>query len=124
MPKRVPYEPGDVVWGPDPYHTGDVALETDAGRPWLVVSLPQTFPNHGTDYLCLALTSVPPPRGDRHRIPLDEQDWVRGRPPKRSHVDTQTILTITHEWFGDAALVGHVRDARLYQARRLVKAFF
>ena len=45
------YEPGDVVYGTDPYK-GD-----EAGRPWLIVSNREGRPFHGEQYIAISLTT-------------------------------------------------------------------
>jgi mRNA-degrading endonuclease toxin of MazEF toxin-antitoxin module len=52
-----PFETGDVVWSPDPYHTDDPELAgAPAPRPWLILSTTK-YPNQGGDYIACALTS-------------------------------------------------------------------
>lgn len=54
---RRPFETGDVVWSPDPYHADDPALaDAPPARPWLVISTSR-YPRQGEDYVCCALTS-------------------------------------------------------------------
>lgn len=91
-----PFETGDVVWSPDPYHGDDPALAaTPAPRPWLILST-SLYPNQGEDYIACALTSNM--RADAHAIPLAREDWVKGHPPKPSQIDPQTIMTLKHAW--------------------------
>lgn len=114
-------EAGDVVWAPDPYHAGDASMADEDARPWLVISIPQTYPHHGDDYICCALTSVPKP-DDANYISLAGKDWLKGGPRKPSWIDTQTLITIKHTWAG--GYIGRVSDAQTNRARRIVKGFF
>lgn len=45
------YEPGDVIYGADPYK-GE-----QAARPWLVISNHEGKPFHGEQYIALSLTT-------------------------------------------------------------------
>lgn len=119
MPR--PFDAGDVGWAPDAYHSGDPRLPLDDARPWLVLSRAETFPHHGDDYLCCALTSVPKPE-DPCYVALQEADWKVGRPRKRSWVDAQTLVTLKHAWV--AGYVGRISDEKRNRTRRIVKGFF
>lgn len=121
MPRDKTYEAGDAIWAPDPYHTGDPTIPDDEARPWLVISIPQTYPHHGDDYVCAALTSVPKP-ADANYVPLADKDWIKGMPRKASWIDTETLLTIKHSWTD--GWIGRVSDAQTNRARRIVKQFF
>lgn len=84
-------------------------------------SIPQTYPHHGADYLCAALTSVPK-SDDPNYVPLAAKDWIKGGPPKASWIDTQTLLTIKHSWTD--GWIGRVSDANANRARRIIRNFF
>jgi len=71
------YEPGDVVYGKDPFK-GD-----EAARPWLVVSNHEGKPFHGEQYVALTLTTKSWTDG---LIEIPDEAWVRGGTPKRSRV--------------------------------------
>jgi len=118
MDPRKPYETGDVLWAPDPYHGDDPALALGDARPWLVIST-KAYPNQGQDYLCCALTSKE--RADATLLALDAEDWARGHPRRPSSIDPQTVLTVKHGWV--SRYVGRVADAKVNRARNLVKSF-
>lgn len=71
------YEPGDVVYGADPFK-GE-----DAARPWLVVSNHEDRPFHGDQYIALTLTTRSWLDG-LVEIPADA--WLRGGTPEPSRV--------------------------------------
>lgn len=45
------YEPGDIVYGVDPYK------DDEAARPWLIISNHEGRPFHGEQYIALSLTT-------------------------------------------------------------------
>ena len=71
------YEPGDVVYGDDPYKG------KEAARPWLVISNHEGKPFHGEQYIALSLTTRTWMGG---LIDIDEDVWVRGATPAESRV--------------------------------------
>ena len=118
MPQR-PFETGDVVWSPDPYHTDDPELAgLPSPRPWLILSTAK-YPNQGDDYVACALTSNT--RADENAIPLAPKDWTKGQPPKPSQIDPQTIMTLKHHWA--KRYLGRVADAKVNLARSRVRSF-
>lgn len=71
------YEPGDVVYGEDPFKGAGAA------RPWLVVSNHEGRPFHGDQYITLTLTTRTWPDG---LLAIAEEDWTRGGTPAPSYV--------------------------------------
>ncbi|MFB6071980.1 MAG: type II toxin-antitoxin system PemK/MazF family toxin [Halobacterium sp.] len=71
------YEPGDVVYGADPFK-GD-----EAARPWLVVSNHRGRPFHGDQYVALTLTTRTWLDG---LVEIPDDAWVRGGTPEPSRV--------------------------------------
>lgn len=71
------YEPGDVVFGADPFKVGE------AGRPWLVVSNHEDRPFHGDQYITLTLTTKTWPDG---LVEIPDSAWHRGGTPEQSYV--------------------------------------
>lgn len=79
------YEPGDVVYGDDPYK-GE-----EAARPWLVISNHEGTPFHGEQYITLSLTTRTWMDG---LIDIDEDAWVRGGTPAESRVIPWAVQSI------------------------------
>jgi hypothetical protein len=73
--RRPTYEPGDVVYGDDPFK-GD-----EAARPWLVVSNHEGQPFHGEQYIALTLTTK---SWHEAFVELAASDWLRGGTPEES----------------------------------------
>ena len=71
------YEPGDVVFGADPYK-GD-----EAARPWLIISNHDGRPFHGEQYIVLTLTTKSWLDG---LIGIDADDWIHGGTPTDSRI--------------------------------------
>lgn len=71
------YEPGDVVYGADPFK-GD-----EAARPWLVLSNHDDRPFYGDQYLAMTLTTKSWLDG---LLEIPENAWIRGGTPKRSRI--------------------------------------
>ena len=71
------YEPGDVVYGVDPF-TGD-----RAARPWLIVSNHDGRPFHGEQYIALTLTTR---SWHDDAIEIPDGAWTRGGTPEKSSV--------------------------------------
>lgn len=82
------YEPGDVVYGADPFKGADAA------RPWLVVTNHKGQPFHGEQYVALTLTTKTWHDGF---IELEPEDWVEGGAPERSHVVPWGVQSIDRE---------------------------
>lgn len=119
MPRfREPFEAGDVVWGPDAYHDDDPMLAEAFMRPWLVVSN-ATFPGHGDQYICCALTSGSAVGPGFVRLKPD--DWEKGGTRKSSSVDTETVVTMKHRWITDYS--GRLRREQMQPARKLVRGY-
>ena len=109
------YEPGDVVFGDDPYKG------TDAARPWLLVSNHEGKPFHGDQYIGISLTTQSWLDG---LIEIDEAAWIAGGTPEDSRIVPWAVQSISHTdvdyWQGrlredllaDAvdALIAEVRD--------------
>ena len=71
------YEPGDVVYGDDPFK-GD-----EAARPWLVISNHEGQPFYGDQYIALTLTTKSWHDGF---IEIPDTDWTRGGTPDDSRI--------------------------------------
>ena len=71
------YEPGDVVYGGDPFKGEDGA------HPWLVVSNHENRPFHGEQYIALTLTTR---SWMDDLIEIPEEAWLRGGTPRRSRI--------------------------------------
>jgi hypothetical protein len=108
---------GDVVWALDPYHDDDPLGLLRRGPPWLVIN-EGGFPVERR-YLACALTSTV--RRARHRIDLDERDWIRGSAPRPSQLDTTTIMTLKHGWI--EGRVGELATPKVARAQAMVKSF-
>lgn len=71
------FEPGDVVFGADPFRRGEGA------RPWLVVSNHEGRPFHGDQYIALTLTTK---TWMDDLVEIDAGEWIRGGTPESSRV--------------------------------------
>ena len=71
------YQPGDVVYGDDPYKGADAA------RPWLVISNHEGRPFHGDQYIALSLTTSTWMGG---LIEISDDAWLRGGTPDDSRI--------------------------------------
>lgn len=71
------YEPGDVVYGADPFK-GD-----EAARPWLIISNHADRPFHGEQYIALTLTTRSWLDG---LIKIPSTAWRRGGTPTQSRI--------------------------------------
>lgn len=71
------YEPGDVVYGEDPFKGAGAA------RPWLVVSNHEGRPFHGDQYITLTLTTRTWPDG---LLAIPEGNWTHGGTPAPSYI--------------------------------------
>ena len=118
MAKAKGFAPGDVVWGPDPFHDDDPEFVHGGARPWLVVSN-EAFPGHGDQYICCALTSGAGV-GEAF-IPVRERDWTQGKPGKKGHVDCETLITMKHAWV--VRLSGTLHRDVLQAARKKIKGY-
>lgn len=79
---------GDVVLAADPFRE-----ENTAGRPFLVVSTPET-PFHGRQYIGLSLTTK---TWYEERIPLGDNDWQEGGAPENSSIMPWSVLSVRDE---------------------------
>lgn len=71
------YEPGDVVYGDDPFN-GE-----KAARPWLVISNHEGQPFHGDQYIALTLTTK---TWHEEFLDIPEASWSRGGTPDDSRI--------------------------------------
>lgn len=71
------YEPGDVVFGADPFKRAGTA------RPWLIISNHEDKPFHGDQYIALTLTTKSWHDG---LISVSDDDWIRGGTPNQSRI--------------------------------------
>ena len=112
------YSAGDVVWGPDAYHDDDPTLKLGAGRPWLIINN-ESYPGHGAQYLCCAMTSGAGNGSAFIKVPLDK--WLAGKPKKESRIDTETVVTMKANWI--TKKIGTIdRDLR-QRARKKVTSY-
>ncbi|MFC6723604.1 type II toxin-antitoxin system PemK/MazF family toxin [Halobium palmae] len=79
------YEPGDVVYGDDPFKGAEAA------RPWLVVSNHVGQPFHGDQYIALTLTTK---TWHEDLVEIPEASWVRGGTPAESRVVPWSVQSI------------------------------
>ncbi len=113
-----PYSVGDVVWGPDAYHDDDPELVTGGQRPWLILSN-DAYPGHGEQYLCCAMTSGS--GTGAAFVEVKPTHWDQGSMRKKSHIDTETVVTMKHHWITKKQGKVH-RDIR-QRARKLVISY-
>lgn len=119
MPSFKRCSPGDVVWGPDADHRRDSRLQGANMRPWLILSNDQ-FPGQGTHYRACALTHTPTP-SLASMLPLAREDWEKGENPGSRSIDTETILTLRHDWI--VKYSGRLRYGKLLEARKRNKSY-
>lgn len=102
------YEPGDVVFGADPYKGHEAA------RPWLIISNHAGQPFHGEQYIALTLTTKSWLDG---LIALDQEDWIHGGTPIESRIVPWGVQSINHNdieyWQG--RLVEEIMDEAIDQ---------
>jgi mRNA interferase MazF len=109
------YEPGDVVYGNDPFK-GD-----EAARPWLIVSNHEDRPFHGEQYIALTLTTKSWLDG---LIEINDEDWIRGGTPAQSRIVPWGVQSIDHNdidfWQGrlDESLVDAATQALIEELIR------
>lgn len=82
------YEPGDIVYGVDPYK-GD-----DAARPWLVLSNHEGRPFHGEQYITLSLTTKTWLDG---LLEIPDDAWIRGGTPDTSRIVPWGVQSIARD---------------------------
>lgn len=108
------YEPGDVVYGVDPFKGADSA------RPWLIISNHAEKPFHGDQYIVLALTTR---SWVDDVIEIDSNAWIRGGTPKQSRIAPWSVQSIDAEdidyWQGriEASLVATAIDGLVASIR-------
>jgi mRNA-degrading endonuclease toxin of MazEF toxin-antitoxin module len=78
------FERGDVVWGPDPFRSGE------SPRPWLILNNAE-HPFAGEEYVVAALTTT-----DRPEALAASGEWVTGEPTRESYVSPWTVNTLKH----------------------------
>ena len=87
------YQRGDVVWGPDPFKSGENP------RPWLILNN-DTHPFGEEEYMTVTLTTTPHDEG----IPLEDTNWVEGGMPRQSYASPwQSRRRSTPRLFDDRA---------------------
>lgn len=79
------FEPGDVVYGTDPFKRGT------AGRPWLIISNHPDRPFHGEQYIGLTLTTSSWHDG---LVEIPEEGWIRGGTPRTSRIAPWAVQSI------------------------------
>jgi len=92
------YRRGDVVWGPDPFKSGE------SPRPWLILNN-DAHPFGDEEYMTVTLTTTP----HDEPVPIDERDWVEGGMPRQSYASPWSVASPKH-----AALVrrqGRLRES-------------
>jgi mRNA-degrading endonuclease toxin of MazEF toxin-antitoxin module len=112
------YTAGDVVWGPDAYHDDDPTLKLGGSRPWLIISN-SSYPGHGTQYLCCAMTTGAGEGSAFVKVPADK--WSAGKPKKESHIDTETVVTMKAHWI--VRKVGTIHYDLRQSARKKVSSY-
>lgn len=79
------YQRGDVVWGPDPFKSGENP------RPWLIINN-GSHPFADEEYVTVTITTTPHEDG----IPLDDSYWVEGGMPRQSYASPWSIASPKH----------------------------
>lgn len=92
------YQRGDVVWGPDPFKSGENP------RPWLILNNDR-HPFGDEEYMTVTLTTTAHEDG----IPIDNADWSEGEMPRRSYASPWVVASPK-----DAAIVR--RQGRLKES--------
>jgi hypothetical protein len=82
------FEPGDVVYGDDPFKG-----EEDS-RPWIILSNHEGRPFHGKQYIALTLTSKSWMDG---LIEIPKTGWIRGGTPEESRIVPWGVQSINQE---------------------------
>ncbi len=67
------YQRGDVVWGPDPFKSGENP------RPWLILNN-DSHPFGDEEYMTVTLTTTAHDEG----LPLEDANWIEGGMPNRA----------------------------------------
>jgi mRNA-degrading endonuclease toxin of MazEF toxin-antitoxin module len=79
------HERGDVVWGPDPFKSGE------APRPWLVVNNAR-HPFGDEESIAVTLTTT----AHDGAVAIDETDWVEGGMPRQSYASPWVVASPKH----------------------------
>lgn len=79
------YQRGDVVWGPDPFKSGENP------RPWLILNN-DAHPFGKEEYMTITLTTTP----HDATIPIEAADWVEGGMPKQSYASPWAVASPKH----------------------------
>ena len=94
------YQRGDVVWGPDPFKSGENP------RPWLILNN-DTHPFGAEEYMTVTLTTTPHDEG----IPLNDADWVEGGMPRQTYASPKDAAIVRRQGRLDESFVQTVVDA-------------
>lgn len=109
------YEPGDAVYGADPYKGAAAA------RPWLIISNLEGNPFHGEQYIALTLTTC---TWMDDLIDIDDDAWIRGGTPDDSRIVPWGVQSIGSEdidhWQGrlEASLVTEATESLVTHLRQ------
>ena len=76
---------GDVVWGPDPFKTGE------RPRPWLILNT-EDHPFGDEESITVTLTTTP----HSGTIPIRTGDWTDGGMPRQSYVSPWSVASPKH----------------------------
>ena len=79
------YQRGDVIWGPDPFKSGE------SPRPWLILNN-DAHPFGGEEYITVTLTTTP----HDGTIPIDGGDWIEGGMPCQSYAWPWSVASPKH----------------------------
>ena len=80
------YQRGDVVWGPDPFKSGENP------RPWLILNN-DSHPFGDEQYMTVTLTTTP----HEETVPIAEDDWVEGGMPRQSYASPWAVASPKHD---------------------------
>ncbi|WP_122090391.1 type II toxin-antitoxin system PemK/MazF family toxin [Halalkalicoccus subterraneus] len=101
------YEPGDVVYGADPFKGSETA------RPWLILSNHEGKPFYGEQYIALTLTTRSWLDG---LIEIPDMAWIRGGTPRSSRIVPWGVQSLAQDdldhWQGrlSTALTDRARE--------------
>jgi mRNA-degrading endonuclease toxin of MazEF toxin-antitoxin module len=79
------YDRGDVVWGPDPFKSGE------APRPWLVLNN-DTHPFGDEESMTVTLTTT----AHDGAVAIDDSDWIGGGMPRQSYASPWVVASPKH----------------------------
>ena len=80
------YRRGDVVWGPDPFKSGE------SPRPWLILNN-DAHPFGDEEYMTVTLTTTP----HDATVPIEASDWVEGGTPRQSYASPWSVASPKHD---------------------------